>query len=269
MVRNTQSISEQFEGRGATPGQPAGNDQDLERRLAQYAAELDIARRELDAFSYSVAHDLRAPLRLIHAHVQMLREYRGAPDAREPQIHLDQIERGAQHMSVLIDGILTLSRLSQVKLKSEQTSLNTLVTQALDRLSPQTSGRKIEWRIGELPAVVCDPELILQVFVNLLGNAVKYSRPRLHARIEVGAGADGENHVFIRDNGVGFDMRYVGKLFGAFQRLHRQDEFEGAGIGLATAGRIIERHGGKIWTEATVGEGATFHFTLAGLDPRG
>ncbi|MGH8176132.1 MAG: sensor histidine kinase [Steroidobacter sp.] len=265
MSGNTRSLHEQ-QGRAA-PECDATTNADLERRLAQRTAELATAQRQLDAFSYSVAHDLRAPLRLIHAHIQMLREYEGPPDAREPQIHLDQIQRGAKQMSTLIDGILALARLSQVELKREPTSLGALVDQALNQLGPDASGREIDWRIGALPTTTCDPGLMLQVFVNLIGNAMKYSRGRSHIRIEIGTDAEGgENHIFIRDNGVGFDMRYAGKLFGAFQRLHRQDEFEGAGVGLAIAHRIIERHGGRIWADAAVGEGAVFRFTLAGMD---
>jgi light-regulated signal transduction histidine kinase (bacteriophytochrome) len=244
----------------------AGRHKDeLERQLAERSLELEAVRRELEAFTYAVAHDLRAPLRLIHAHVQMLREYQGSWGAREPQIQLEQIQRGAMQMSALIDGILTLSRLSQAELRCEQTSLDDLVKQSIERLASETRERDIEWRIDPLPSADCDPELLLQTFINLIGNAVKYSRPRPHARIEIGVGADNERHVFVRDNGVGFDMRYAGKLFGAFQRLHRQDEFEGTGVGLAAAKSIIERHGGKIWAEAQVGQGAVFRFTLPGM----
>ena len=241
---------------------------DLERRVAERTAELEIANRELEAFSYSVAHDLRAPLRLIHAHVQMLREHRGPPDAREPVIHLEQIQRGAREMSALIDGLLALSRVSHVEMRRQRVALDKLVKEAVERLSQEITDREIDWRLGSLPTVSCDPELMQQVFANLIGNAVKYSRPRPQAIIEVGTGVDegsGETYLFIRDNGVGFDMRYARKLFGVFQRLHRQDEFEGTGIGLATVSRIIERHGGRISAEAAPGRGAEFRFTMAGL----
>jgi signal transduction histidine kinase len=239
---------------------------DLERRVAERTAELEIANRELEAFSYSVAHDLRAPLRLIHAHVQMLREHRGPPGAREPGIHMEQIQRGAREMSALIDGLLALSRVSHVEMRREPVELDELVKRSVDRLSQEMPGREIEWRIEPLPGVSCDPGLMQQVFANLIGNAVKYSRPRPKAIIEVATGADdGETYVFVRDNGVGFDMRYARKLFGVFQRLHRQDEFEGTGIGLATVSRIVERHGGRIWAEAAPGRGAEFRFTLQGM----
>lgn len=249
---------------------------DLERRVAERTAELEIANRELEAFSYSVAHDLRAPLRLIHAHVQMLREHRGPPGSREPVIHMEQIQRGARDMSALIDGLLALSRVSHVEMRREPVQLDDLVRRAIDRLLHETPGREIEWRVSPLPAVSCDPELMQQVFANLIGNAVKYSRPRARPVIEVGMGdavdndggsgvRAGAKYIYVRDNGVGFDMRYARKLFGVFQRLHRQDEFEGTGIGLATVSRIVERHGGTIWAEASPGRGAEFRFTLAGL----
>jgi len=240
---------------------------DLEQRVAERTAALEVANRELEAFSYSVAHDLRAPLRLIHAHVQMLRDYRGSPTAREPLIHLEQIHRGAREMSALIDGLLALSRISHMEMRSEMTSLDELVKRAVNQVRQENGGdRVVEWRLASLPSIACDPDLMLQVFANLIDNAVKYSRPRAHAVIEIGSGsAEGEKYVFVRDNGVGFDMRYARKLFGVFQRLHRQDEFEGTGIGLATVSRIIERHGGRIWADSRLGQGAEFRFTLAGL----
>ncbi|HLS81685.1 MAG TPA: ATP-binding protein [Steroidobacter sp.] len=282
MANQTQSPESQSQVIDATQGEPkaaanAGGAA-LEERLGRCTAELEAARREIDDLTYTVAHDLRAPLRLIHAHVQMLREYRGPPDAREPQIHLDQIQRGAQQMSALIDGLLDLSRLAQVELHCELTPLGDLVQQAIAELEPLRAGRDVQWRIGELPAVNCDRTLMLRVLVSLIGNALKYTRPRVRPVIEIGAGGLGtqaqalggcdelQQCVFVRDNGVGFDMRYVGKLFGAFQRLHRQDEFEGAGVGLAVASRIIQRHGGRIWAEAGVGEGAVFWFALGKCD---
>lgn len=247
--------------------------QDLERRVAERTAELEIANRELEAFSYSVAHDLRAPLRLIHAHVQMLREHKGPPGSREPAIHMEQIQRGAREMSALIDGLLALSRVSHVEMRREPCDLSELLQRALDRLTQEAPGREIEWRLHPLPSVSCDPELMQQVFANLIGNSLKYTRPRPKPVIEVGTGVvqagdsgitarPGDRYVYVRDNGVGFDMRYARKLFGVFQRLHRQDEFEGTGIGLATVSRIIERHGGTIWAEASPGRGAEFRFTL-------
>jgi signal transduction histidine kinase/DNA-binding response OmpR family regulator len=275
-ARQHQALQGEIERRAEMESEIRRLNLDLERRVAERTAELEIANRELEAFSYSVAHDLRAPLRLIHAHVQMLREHRGPPGSREPAIHMEQIQRGARDMSALIDGLLALSRVSHVEMRRERCELDALVRRAIDRLSQETPAREIEWRIAQLPAASCDPELMQQVFANLIGNAVKYSRPRARPLIEVGTGVAADNEggsgvragtrfIYVRDNGVGFDMRYARKLFGVFQRLHRQDEFEGTGIGLATVSRIVERHGGSIWAEASPGRGAEFRFTLAGL----
>jgi light-regulated signal transduction histidine kinase (bacteriophytochrome) len=241
----------------AASAEPAQDD--LERRLRERTDELAAARREIDAVAYSVSHDLRAPLRLIHAHVQMLREDMTADAALPSDLHLDQIQRGARHLSALIDAILTYSRLGQVELKRESLSLSALVQDVIAELKPK---QDVEWRIGALPIASGDAALITQMLSILLHNALKYAAPDRRTCIDVGVDADGA--IFVRDNGVGFDMRYAGKLFGMFQRLHRQDEFEGVGIGLALARRIIERHGGRIWADAKVGEGATFRFTLPG-----
>lgn len=276
-ARQHQALQNEIARRAEMESEIRRLNQDLEKRVAERTAELEIANRELEAFSYSVAHDLRAPLRLIHAHVQMLREHKGPPNAREPVIHMEQIQRGAREMSALIDGLLALSRVSHVEMRREPCALNELVKHSVDRIGQETPGREIEWRLNSLPAVSCDPELMQQVFANLIGNAVKYSRPRPKPLIEIGTGvvseednaataSPGDRYIFVRDNGVGFDMRYARKLFGVFQRLHRQDEFEGTGIGLATVSRIVERHGGTIWAEASLGRGAEFRFTLRGMD---
>ncbi|HEY0939366.1 MAG TPA: ATP-binding protein [Steroidobacter sp.] len=275
-ARQHQALQNEIERRAEMEREIRRLNQDLERRVAERTAELEIANRELEAFSYSVAHDLRAPLRLIHAHVQMLREYKGPPGAREPGIHMEQIQRGAREMSALIDGLLALSRVSHVEMRREPCALDSLVKHAVERASQEASGRDIEWRIEPLPKVSCDPELMQQVFANLISNAIKYSRPRPKAVIEIGTGVvregdtgttakPGTRYIFVRDNGVGFDMRYARKLFGVFQRLHRQDEFEGTGVGLATVRRIVERHGGAIWADASPGRGAEFRFTLRGM----
>ena len=276
-ARQHQALQSEIERRAEMESEVRRLNQDLERRVRERTAELQIANRELEAFSYSVAHDLRAPLRLIHAHVQMLREHRGPPGAREPLIHMEQIQRGASEMSALIDGLLALSRVSHVEMRRAPVALDELVKHAVERIDQETPGREIEWHLNALPAVSCDPELMRQVFANLLGNAVKYSRPRPKSVIEVGTGVvegdegapgvpAGTRYIFVRDNGVGFDMRYARKLFGVFQRLHRQDEFEGTGIGLATVSRIVERHGGTIWARAALGRGAEFRFTLRGMN---
>ena len=238
--------------------------QELEHRVAERTEQLEAANRELEAFTYSVAHDLRAPLRLIDASVQMLREPRLGLQ-RPVTLHLDQIQRGATNMSALIDGLLALSRVRHVEMRDQPVSFNRLVNEAIQQLTEDARGRDIEWRIGELPTVPCDPELMLQVFVNLISNAIKYSRPRQRAIIEIGMGMRPERHTYVRDNGVGFDMRFASKLFGVFQRLHRQDEFEGTGVGLATTSRIIERHGGRIWADSELGKGTTMRFMLPGM----
>jgi len=272
-----QALQDELDRRAEMESEIRRLNQDLEKRVAERTAELEIANRELEAFSYSVAHDLRAPLRLIHAHVQMLREHKGPPGAREPTIHMEQIQRGAKEMSALIDGLLALSRVSHVEMRREPCSLDSIVRHAVERASQEAQGRDIEWRPDPLPAVSCDPELMQQVFANLISNAVKYSRPRPKSIIEIGTGVvregdtgtsatPGERYIYVRDNGVGFDMRYARKLFGVFQRLHRQDEFEGTGIGLATVNRIVERHGGTIWAQASPNRGAEFRFTLRGMD---
>lgn len=240
--------------------------QDLEQRVLERTAELQVANRELEAFSYSVAHDLRAPLRLIDAHVQMIREDHAASMTKPLANHIDHIQRGASRMSALIDGLLALSRVSHVEMKRELVALRDLADRAIEQLQPEVRGRSIEWRIGPLPTVACDPALMQQALVNLLGNAVKYTRTRAQAVVEVGMdGGASDPNLYVRDNGVGFDMRYAAKLFGVFQRLHRQDEFEGTGIGLATVSRIIERHGGRIWADSAPERGAVFRFTLQGM----
>jgi signal transduction histidine kinase/CheY-like chemotaxis protein len=226
--------------------------------------ELDRAAREWDAFNYAVAHDLRAPLRLIDAQVQMV----GLMSQKLPRpvvVQLEQIQRGAAHLNELVDGLLNVARVRQLEMNPTRVELRRLVDNAIEALAIETVGRTIDWRIDALPAVSCDPELMRQVFLSLLGNAVKYTRPNSSARIEIGVDSSPIPHIYVRDDGVGFDMNYAAKLFGLFQRLHRQDEFEGVGTGLAIASRIIERHGGRIWAESEPGRGATFRFSLSGL----
>jgi light-regulated signal transduction histidine kinase (bacteriophytochrome) len=238
---------------------------ELEKRVSERTAELERANRELETFSYSVAHDLRSPLRLIDAQVQMLSSGGMGKLPRPVVVQLEQIRRGAQHMSALIDGLLALSRVRHVEMHRKPVALNDLVARAIEMLSADVGDRAIEWQVHALPTLVCDEDMMLQVIVNLIGNAVKYTRPRSPAVIEVGHESGGQPNVYVRDNGVGFDMRYASKLFGLFQRLHRQDEFEGTGIGLATVSRILERHGGRVWGDSTLGEGAVFRFTLPGM----
>jgi light-regulated signal transduction histidine kinase (bacteriophytochrome) len=177
--------------------------------------------------------------------------------------YLQRIQEGARRMTLLTDELLILSRAGQKSLRWQPTALNSIVEEVILMLKAETEGREVEWKIGNLPSVECDAVLVRQIFQNLLSNAIKYSRPRPHAIIEVGHTLQNDRPViFVRDNGVGFNMRYADKLFGVFQRLHRDEEFEGTGVGLATVSRIVQKHGGRVWAEAEVDRGATFYFTL-------
>jgi light-regulated signal transduction histidine kinase (bacteriophytochrome) len=217
----------------------------------------------LESFAYSVAHDLRAPLRHIAGYSNVLvQDYAPQLDAEALRC-LGKIEDGATKMGRLVDDLLHLSKIGQQKLSLRETPLGILLAQAIEDLAPECSGREVVWRVGDLFSVECDPGLMKQVFVNLLSNAVKYTRTQEHALIEVGqVRQNDEQVVFVRDNGVGFDMQYAGKLFGVFQRLHKARDFEGTGVGLAIVQRIIRKHGGRIWAEAQLNRGATFFFTL-------
>jgi len=240
---------------------------DLEHRVQMRTAELTAANQELEAFTYSVAHDLRAPLRHIDAFTRILQEdFAGSFPAEAAQL-LDTIRRGSENMSRLVNDLLNLAHVGRQELKREITPLGALVQEVIADLKRETEGRDIDWHIANLPTIQGDPGLLKQVFANLLSNAVKYTRPRPHAVIEVGTRKMNEETVlFIRDNGVGFNMKYADKLFGVFQRLHRAEEFEGTGVGLAIVERVVKRHGGHIWAESEVDKGATFYFTLDGLD---
>jgi two-component system sensor histidine kinase/response regulator len=237
---------------------------DLERRVAERTAQLAAANHELEAFSYSVSHDLRAPLRHINGFVRILIEEHGPQLKQEAQNQLQRIQEGTRKMGRMIDDLLNLARLDRRSIALQMTSLNTLVENVLHDLEPETVDRKIDWRIGTLPSVNCDPGLIRQALANLISNAVKYTRRRERAVIEIGQSTiEGRLVVFIRDNGVGFNPKYADKLFGAFQRLHSDQEFEGTGIGLATVQRIIRKHGGRIWAQAEIDKGAIFYLSLS------
>jgi PAS domain S-box-containing protein len=237
--------------------------QNLEARVIERTAELKAANKELEAFTYSVSHDLRAPLRHISGFTKILVEKFHSSLPAEAQQHLQLIAQGANRMGQLVDELLKLARLGRQALSVEVTELSFLVKDVVTLLAPETVGRQVEWKIDELPSAECDPVLIRQVFQNLISNALKYSRPRSPAVIEIGrTEKEGETVIFVKDNGVGFDMRYMDKLFGVFQRLHLAEEFEGTGIGLATVERIIKKHGGRVWVEAELDRGATFYFTL-------
>jgi PAS domain S-box-containing protein len=235
----------------------------LEERVLERTAELEAANKELEAFSYSVSHDLRAPLRAVDGFSQAVLEDYGGQLPEEGRRDLQTIREAAQRMGVLIDDLLKFSRLSRAPLHKQQVNTHKLVGNVLDSLDSQRTGRRVDIRIGELPDCQGDAGLINQVWVNLIANALKYTRRRETSVIEIGCKFEqGENIYFVRDNGAGFNMRYVDKLFGVFQRLHRADEFEGTGVGLAIVQRIIHRHGGRIWADAVIDQGATFSFTL-------
>ncbi|MCG3147038.1 MAG: Adaptive-response sensory-kinase SasA [Verrucomicrobiae bacterium] len=235
----------------------------LEQRVIERTAQLEMANKELEAFSYSVSHDLRSPLRAVDGFSQAVLEDYGDQLPEEGRRYLQSIRAGAQRMGALIDDLLAFSRLSRQALERQVVNADALVRAALEELAPLQQGRRIEWRIDKLPACQCDPMLLRQVWVNLLSNALKYTRKRDPAVIEIGCQTNSGSRVFwVRDNGTGFDMQYAPKLFGVFQRLHRAEDYEGTGVGLAIVQRVIHRHGGRVWTEAQVDRGATFYFTL-------
>jgi len=235
----------------------------LEARVRERTAQLQEANQELESFSYSVSHDLRAPLRHIIGFAQLLERRAGAVLDDVARGHLRTITNAAQQGGMLVDDLLAFSRMGRAELRQTRVDLGALMQEVRRELEPESKGRHVEWRVGELPAVKADPALLRQVLRNLLGNAVKYTRPRAHALIEVGAHTQEEEvELWVRDNGVGFEMQYVDKLFGVFQRLHTAEQFEGTGIGLANVRRIISRHGGRTWAEGALEQGATFHFTL-------
>jgi PAS domain S-box-containing protein len=239
---------------------------DLERRVAERTAELESANKELEAFSYSVSHDLRSPLRTVDGFSQALLEDFGPTLPEEGRRQVRTIREGAQRMGALIDDLLAFSRLGRQALARRQPlNMERLVQDTLDELLPRRNDDLVVVRIGELPPSAGDGALVKQVWTNLLSNAIKYSAKRERPVVEVGSERnDGGIVYFVRDNGVGFDMRYAKKLFGVFQRLHRAEDFEGTGVGLAIVQRIVQRHGGRIWAEASPNAGATFRFTLTG-----
>lgn len=240
----------------------------LEERVSTRTAELESMNRALESFSYSVAHDLRAPLRHINGYATLLQE----SSARLPEStkrHLDIIAKTAEHMGNLIDAMLDLSRVSPVTFRLAPVDMNRLIDEVLIDGKREMGARTIQWSINELPSVIGDARLLRQVFINLVTNAVKFTARQANAAIEIGTDQqyrdqlrDGEAVIYVRDNGAGFDMAHSNKLFNAFQRLHTEDEFPGTGIGLATVSRIVERHGGRVWAEAQLGRGATFYVLL-------
>lgn len=235
----------------------------INTELKEKAADLEAANKELESFSYSVSHDLRAPLRHMSGFMELLQKETWEHADEKSRHYMATISRSAKKMGLLIDDLLAFSRIGRSEMKKRTVNTEKLLRKAIAELGPEIKDRNIAWKIGTLPHVYGDPSLLRLMLVNLIANAVKFTKTRERALIEIGC-MPNENEMvfFIRDNGVGFDMNYQEKLFGVFQRLHRQEEFEGTGIGLANVRRIISRHGGRTWAEGSIDNGATFYFTL-------
>ncbi|UCJ17154.1 GAF domain-containing protein [Pseudomonas sp. MM211] len=231
--------------------------------MAQLASDLKKSNKELEAFSYSVSHDLRAPLRHIAGYAELLGDFEGPKLSERGVRFLEHISESARFAGTLVDNLLSFSQMGRSALRFSDVNLQALVDSIREEMKPDYEGRNLEWHVQPLPAVIADAVFLHLALRNLLANAIKYSRDREQAVIVIGAHEDDDEVVvFVRDNGVGFNMEYVDKLFGVFQRLHRMEEFEGTGIGLASVRRIIERHDGRVWAEGTVDQGATFYFAL-------
>ena len=235
----------------------------LEENVRERTEELKIANRELEAFSYSVSHDLRAPLRAVSTFTQVLLSDHVGPLNEEGRRLLQNVNAGAAHMDRLITDLLRLSQLNRQALHRQPQRFAEVVRSIIDGMASERAGRDIEFVVADFPTWKVDPGLMQQVFVNLISNAIKFTREREHACIEVGYRMDGSTLVcFVKDNGVGFNMKYMNKLFGVFQRLHSADQFEGTGVGLSIVRRIVERHGGTVWVDGAQDQGATFYFSL-------
>jgi K+-sensing histidine kinase KdpD len=235
-----------------------------QEELAKRAVELQAANKELEAFAYSVSHDLRAPLRHVVGYAELLQKHAAPALDEKANRYMKTILEAAKRMGNLIDDLLGFSRIGRAETKKAAVNLEQLVAQVIAEFAQGTSGREIAWKIDALPVCYGDRSMLRLVFVNLLSNAVKFTRKRSRAEIEIGYSQqkDDQIEVFVRDNGAGFDMQHANKLFGVFQRLHLAEEFEGTGIGLATVQRIVHRHGGTCRAEGAVDHGATFYFTF-------
>lgn len=236
----------------------------LNHQLLHRSTELETTNKELEAFAYSVSHDLRAPLRHIAGYAEMLQKNASAALSDKGQKYLSVILESAKKMGTLIDDLLAFSRMGRAEARRSSVNLDQLVKEVLSEARQDTGGRDIAWKIDPLPSCYADRSMLRLVLVNLISNAIKFTRQRQRAEIAIGCADENldEVVVFVRDNGTGFDMKYAHKLFGVFQRLHHANEFEGTGIGLATVQRIIHRHGGRVRAEGAVNQGATFYFSV-------
>jgi two-component system, sensor histidine kinase and response regulator len=235
----------------------------LNLALEQKNDDLLAANADLEAFGHSVSHDLRAPLRHVQGYIEFLEASTGGKLNDKERQHMKTIKEAAKRMGLLIDDLLGFSRIGRTEIRRTQVDMDALLKETLAQLQPDQAGRNILWDIHPLPQVLGDRNLLRQVLVNFMANAIKYSRPRNPAKITVNSVIQNNEIIYqIHDNGVGFDMTYANKLFGVFQRLHHENEFEGTGIGLANVRRIIQKHGGRTWAEGKVDEGSTFYFSL-------
>jgi PAS domain S-box-containing protein len=236
---------------------------ELEQRVQERTAQLEVANHDLESFTYSVSHDLRAPLRHMDGFSRILVEDFGPQLPPGAKQHAERVRAATLHMGQLVDDLLNLARVGRGSLRIVSTDLNEVLADTILSLDQETPGRQVDWRIGRLSRAPCDPGLMRQVFHNLLSNALKFTKQREKAVIEIGEiRGEGEPVIFVRDNGVGFDMKYADKLFQVFQRLHSAEEFEGTGVGLAIVHRILQKHGGSVRAESSPGKGATFFLTL-------
>jgi PAS domain S-box-containing protein len=239
----------------------------LNEELGKRTTELEAINKELEAFAYSISHDLRAPLRHISGFTELLQKSAASVLNEKSQRYVGMILESARRMGNLIDDLLAFSRIGRAETRMRLVSLEQLVQEALSEVRQETEGRNMEWKVGALPAWYGDGSMLRLALVNLISNAAKFTRTRPKAEIEIGCTDQKPDQVviYVRDNGVGFNMKYVNKLFGVFQRLHPPEAFEGTGIGLATVQRIVHRHGGRVWAEGQEDEGATFYFSLSKL----
>lgn len=241
---------------------------ELEQRIFERTAQLAASNQDLEAFTYSVAHDLEAPLRQIRGYAEIMHEEVAPLLPSGALQYLERIRLRSENMRLMLEDLLNLSLIGKQELNRQMIKLNVIVNEVVATLKADNSSRQIEWKIDDLPAVACDPGLMKLAFTNLLSNAVKYSRHCQNAVIEVGReGRGDEVSIFVRDNGVGFDMKNADRLFGVFQRLHRAEDFEGTGVGLAIVARIVRKHGGRIWAQGEPDKGAVFHFTIGNPPP--